>query len=555
MAMMNGAQFLARILDAYDVSHVFFVPAVLTPALAEMERVGVKPIMAHSEKSAAYMADGYARMKGGPGVCFAQSVGAANLAAGLQDAYLALSPVVAITGRRPPEWRYRHSYQEIQHMPLYGPVTKYNVQADSIGELPLLLRQAFRAAVSGAPAPTHVEIPGISGDVLINTEADLEVFADERFKSVPPFRSFPDPSDIRAVAELLARAERPVIVAGGGVTHSGAGTELLALIEKLNIPIAFALNAKGQVPDNHPLNVGLVGAYSRKSANRVVSEADTVLYVGSRTGSQATNDWKIPGPGAKIAQIDIDPEELGRNYPNSASVLGDARESLRQLLAAITPVPARDAWLSRVNGIVGEWTAEFEPHWLSDATPMRPERLCKEISAALPDDGAVVIDTGHSALWAGMYMDINKPGQRFIRCAGSLGWAFPASLGVKCAAPDRPVVCFTGDGGFWYHLTELETALNAGINTVTIINDNRSFSQTQRSVQNAFAGGVGDAEKVWKFTDVDFAGIAQEMGAIGMLVTRPEELPGAIEAALKADRPVVIDAKSDTAALAPPPWS
>ncbi len=554
MAMMNGAQFLAQTLAAYDVSHVFFVPAVLTPALAEMERVGVKPIMAHSEKSAAYMADGYARMRGGPGVCFSQSVGAANLAAGLQDAYLALSPVVAITGRRPPEWRYRHSYQEIQHMPLYEPVTKYNVQADSIGELPSLLRQAFRAAVSGAPAPTHVEIPGISGDVLINTEADLDVFADERFKSVPPFRSFPDPSDIGALADLLARAERPVIVAGGGVTHSGAGAELLALIEKLNIPLAYALNAKGQVPDNHPLNVGLVGAYSRRSANRVVFEADTVIYIGSRTGSQATNDWKIPGPGTKIVQIDVDPEELGRNYPNAASVLGDARESLRKLLAAVSPVPARDTWLGRVNEIVGEWTAEFEPHWLSDAVPMQPERLCKEISAALPTDGAVVVDTGHSALWAGMYLDINKPGQRFIRCAGSLGWAFPASLGVKCAAPDKPVVCFTGDGGFWYHLTELETALNAGINTVTVVNDNRSFSQTQRGVQNAFAD-VGGGEKVWKFTDVDFAGIAQEMGAIGMLVTRPEELPGAIEAALKADRPVVIDAKSDTAALAPPPWS
>lgn len=554
MANMTGAQFVAETIKSYGVDHIFFVPAVLYEVLAEFEKLGGTPVMAHSEKSAAYMADGYARVRNAPGVAFGQSVGAVNLAAGLQDAFLALSPVVTLTGRREPGWRQRHSYQEVDHRAAYDAVTKFNAEVETQAELPMLLRQAFREAVSGASAPTHLDLPGISGTELMGQGADFEVIPEPRFGSMPPFRAHPDPADIAAVARLFRESERPAVVAGGGVTFSGAAAELRQLIEKFNIPMAYALNAKGQVPDNHPLNVGMVGSYSRSSANKFIREADFVLYVGSRTGSQVTHDWKIPGPGVKIAQIDISGEELGRNYPNAASVLGDARESLKMLIDALEPVADREKWLGRIREIETEWTAENKQYWESDSVPMRPERVCKEVSAALPDDGVVVVDTGHNAMWAGMYLDINKPGQQFIRCAGSLGWAFPAAIGVKCGVGDRPVICFTGDGGLWYHFTEIETAVNLGIPFVTVVNDNRSFNQTQRGVRRAFADNDGDGDKVWKFTDVDFAAVAQEMGAIGMRVTQPEELGDAITEALKADRPVIIDAKTDPDALAPLPW-
>ncbi|MDP6668124.1 MAG: thiamine pyrophosphate-binding protein [Dehalococcoidia bacterium] len=554
MANMTGARFVAETVKSYGVDHIFFVPAVLYPVLAEFEKLDGTPVMAHSEKSAAYMADGYARVRNAPSVAFGQSVGAVNLAAGLQDAFLALSPVVTLTGRRQPGWRQRHSYQEIDHRAAYDAVTKFNTEVESPAELALLLRQAFREAVSGAPAPTHLDLPGISGADLMGPHEDFEVIPEPRFSSMPPFRAHPDPADIATIAQFLTDAERPAIVAGGGVTISGAAAELRELIEKLNIPMAFALNAKGQVPDDHPLNVGLVGSYSRSSANKLIREADFVLYIGSRTGSQVTNDWKIPGLGVKVAQIDVDGAELGRNYPNSASALGDARESMRALIDAVSPVAGRDGWLGRMAEIESDWAAEHQQRWKSDATPMRPERLCKEVSAALPDDGVVVVDTGHNAMWAGMYLDINKPGQQFLRCAGSLGWAFPAAIGAKCGVGDRPVICLTGDGGLWYHLTELETAVNHGIPLVTVINDNSSFNQTQGGVKRAFADNAGGGDNVWKFTSVDFAAVAQEMGAIGILVTEPGELKGAIEEALKADRPVVIDAKTDPAALAPLPW-
>lgn len=554
MAKMSGAQFVAATIKSYGVDHIFFVPAVLYQVLAEFEKIGGTPVMAHSEKSAAYMADAYARVRNAPAVAFGQSVGAVNLAAGLQDAFLALSPVVTLTGRRQPGWRQRHSYQEVDHRAAYDAVTKFNTEVETQDELPMLLRQAFREAVSGAPAPTHLDLPGISGADLMGPSDNFDVISEPRFGSIPPFRAHPDPVDIASVARLFAESERPAIVAGGGVTLSGAAIELRQLIEKLNVPMAYALNAKGQVPDNHPLNIGMVGSYSRSSANKFVREADFVLYVGSRTGSQVTHDWKIPGPGVKIAQIDTEASELGRNYPNAASVLGDARESLRMLIEAVNSVRQRDEWLGRVAEIEADWTAEYAHFLTSDVVPMRPERVCKEISDALPDDGIVVVDTGHNAMWAGMYLDINKPGQRFLRCAGSLGWAFPAAIGAKYAAGDRPVVCFTGDGGLWYHFTELETAVSQNLPFVTVVNDNRSFNQTQGGVKRAYADNDGDGSNVWKFTDVDFAAVAQEMGAIGMRVTQPEELGSAIREALEADRPVVIDAKTDPDALAPLPW-
>ena len=554
MATKTGAQFVAETIKSYGVDHIFFVPAVLYQVLAEFEKLGGTPVMAHSEKAAAYMADAYARVRNGPSVAFGQSVGAVNLAAGLQDAFLALSPVVTLTGRRQPGWRQRHSYQEIDHRAAYDAVTKFNAEVETQGELPMLLRQAFREAVSGAPAPTHLDLPGISGTDLMGPSDDFEVIPEPRFASIPPFRAHPAPDDIAAVVRLFAEAKRPAIVAGGGVTLSGASVELRQLIEKLNVPMAYALNAKGQVPDNHPLNIGMVGSYSRSSANKFIREADFVLYIGSRTGSQVTHDWKIPGPGVKVAQIDTEAAELGRNYPNAASVLGDAKESLRMLIDAIDPVAQRSEWLGRVAEIESDWATEYEHFLTSDAVPMRPERVCKEISDALPDDGVVVVDTGHNAMWAGMYLDINKPGQRFLRCAGSLGWAFPAAIGAKYAVGDRPVVCFTGDGGLWYHFTELETAVSQNLPFVTVVNDNRSFNQTQGGVKRAFADNDGDGSNVWKFTDVDFAAVAQEMGAIGMRVTQPEELGSAIREALTADRPVVIDAKTDPDAMAPLPW-
>jgi acetolactate synthase-1/2/3 large subunit len=555
MPKMTGSRFFAEAMQSYGVTHVFFVPTIMLPALAEMEDMNIRRVMTHGEKAAAYMADGYARALRKPGICMAQTVGAANLAAGLRDAYLAGSPVIAITGGRQPETVYRHVYQEIEDLPMFNSVTKFNAQVDKVERLPDLLRQTFRAATSGAPGPVHLEMRGSHGHV-VEDEGDLELIVEAPFLQYPAFRPEPEGERVRQAARVLTGAQRPVIVAGGGVTASQAAPEVVELAERLWIPVATSLNGKGTIPDDHQLSVGVVGTYSRSCANRVVAEADLVFFIGSHTGSQVTNNWRIPAIGTPVIQLDIDPQELGRNYPNAVSLLGDAKVTLHRLLELLKPAALKAEWVQRVEDLVRGWHAEVGPLRDSDAIPMRLERICKEITEFLPANAVVVADTGHSGIWTGTMLDLRHPGQRYIRCAGSLGWAFPASLGVKCALPDTPVLCFTGDGGFYYHLAELETAARFGINAVVLVNNNHSLNQETRLFDAAYGGQQrGRAHEMWQFHETHFAQVAQAMGCVGIRAERPNDIQDALKQAFAADRPAVVEVLSDLKALASRPWA
>ena len=553
---MTGARIMAETLRGYGTTHVFYVEAILRRTLIEMESLGIKRVLAHTEKAAAYMADGYARVSGRPGLCFAQSVGAANLAAGLQDAFLGRSPVIAITGRKPPLLQHRNAYQEIIHGPMFDPVTKYNVQVDTIEQLPLYLRQAFREATSGAPGPVHLDVIGNIGIEIENAETESGIAIDATYTCYPSIRLAPDDQEVGRAAQALRQAERPVIVAGGGARASSAGPEVVTLAEKLAIPVATSTDGKGTIVESHPLSVGVVGAYSRWCANRVVSEADLVIFIGSSTGDQVTNDWTLPKPGTTVIQIDIDPSELGRNYPRTIGLLGDAKIAVRRLIAALGPTVTKkdEQWTQRTQQLVGEWQAECEPLLNSDAAPIRPERLCRELMEMLPADAVLVSDTGHSAIWTGTMVVMTDPGQTYVRAAGSLGWGFPASLGAKCAAPERPVICFTGDGGFWCHMSELETARRCRINTVTIVNNNSGFGQGMPGIRQAYAGRPGKPEEMYRFRDVNMAKLAEEMGCLGVRVKDPAEIAGAIGKALASDRPAVVEIITDIEAQAPAPW-
>ena len=554
MPRMTGARFLAETLREYGVTHVFFVPAIIRRALMEMEDVGIKRIISHGEKSAAYMADAYARVTGKPGLCFAQSVGAANLAAGLQDAYLGVSPVIAITGHRPPMHRHRNSYQEIEHSRPFASVTKYSAEVESVEQLPHLLRQAFREVTSGQTLPAHLDFSGISGDVITDGEADMEVVVEDSFTSRPAFRPEPEPERVREAARLLSQAQRPVIVAGGGVTSSRAEAEVVRLAEMMNIPVATALNAKGCIPENHPLSVGVVGSYSRWSANRVVSEADLVLFIGSHTGSQVTLDWRLPAVGTPVIQIDIDGTELGRSYPGTYGLQGDAQRTLQRLIDVLEPTGGNADWVGQAQEHAQNWRNENEPLLNSDAVPIRPERLCQELTNFLPSDAVLLADTGHAGIWTGSMVELQHPGQSFLRAAGSLGWGLPAALGAKCGVPDRPVVCWTGDGGMWYHIGELETAVRYGINAVIVVHNNGGLNQDRRGDEAAYVGREGNPDELWRFTDTNFAQIAESMGALGIRVTDPNQINSALDQAVSANRPAVVDIVSDGDVAAEPPW-
>ena len=557
MALITGGKFIAEALKAYGVTHVFVAPAIAREALAEMSVLGVKSIVTHGEKAAAYMADGYARAANRPGVCFAQSVGAANLAAGLQDPYLAMSPVIAMTGRKTPMEQHKNAYQEIEHSKPFASVTKFSAFVERVEQLPYLLRQAFREATSGTPMPVHLDLQGMTANVIMQTEGDLELVVEESFTRRPAFRPEASPDTVLRAAQRLSGAQRPVIVAGGGVTSSQAEQEVVELAEMLSIPVATSLNAKGAITDNHPLSVGVVGSYSRWCANRVVAEADLVIFIGSHTGSQVTNEWRIPAEGTPVIQIDIDPSELGRSYPNEVSLHGDAKATLRKLIEALEPIGGRNDWVSRAQELVKDWREEVAPRSNSEAVPIIPERLCNELTKFLPEDSLLVSDTGHAGIWTGSMVDLNHQGQGYIRCAGSLGWGLPGAIGVKCAAPDRPVVCFTGDGGLWYHIGELETAVRYNIPVVTVVNNNRGLLQNKRGDDRGYANVDGaDSSELWQFNDVDLAKVAESMGALGIRVDRPGDIQSALGQALASGRPAVIDVVTDPLdSESPVPWA
>src|SRR6516165_10070784 len=341
---MSGAECLADMLKGYGVTHVFHVPAVLRKTMAEMEgRTDIKRLHVHGEKAAAYMADGYARASGKPGICAAQVIGALNLAAGLRDAWLAHSPVIAMTGGREPKTKFRKVYQEIDDVPAFEPVTKFNATVDDVARFPDMVRQAFRVATSGTPGPVHLQFRGNEGQVDAE-EAEMEPLCEPQFARVPPYRPMPDDASVMAALKHLQESQRPVIVAGGGVRASGASAELVAL--------------------------------------------------------------------APAIQIDIDPEAIGRNYPLLAGVNGDAKVTLVRMLEAADRASAgkRKAWVETAQKICKEWSAKYQSALTSDAAPIRPERICAELTRHVPDNGIVVVDTGHAGMWMGGMYDLTSPG-------------------------------------------------------------------------------------------------------------------------------------------------
>jgi acetolactate synthase I/II/III large subunit len=549
-----GAVVIAAMLKGYGVSHVFMVPAVLRRTFAEMERrTTIARIHCHGEKSAAYMADGYARASGKPGICMAQVIGALNLAAGLRDAYLAHSPVIAITGGRDPKTKFRKVYQEIDDVPAFEPVTKFNATIDDVSRVPDMLRQAFRVATSGAPGPVHLQFRGNEGQIDLE-EAEMEPLVEPQFARVPPFRPEPQAEHVAVALDLLQKAERPIFVAGGGLRASGAARELVALAEALQIPVATSLNAKDAIPGTHPLSVGVVGSYSRESANRAVNRADLVCFIGTETGGMTTHFWAVPKIGTPALQIDIEPESLGRNYPLAASVLGDAKAVLAKMLAQADKGSAakRAGWIKAIGALRADWAAKYKSMLESDAVPIHPGRICGELTRHVPDDAIVVVDTGHAGMWMGGLYDLRVPTQSYMRSAGHLGWAFPAGIGAKAACPDRPVVVFTGDAGFWYHIGEVETAVRWNIASVTVVNNNGGGNQSKRGFDRVYGGEQNNrSRELWTYTPMNFAKLAEDMGALGIRVDNARDFAPALARAIASKRPAVIDVATDIEALAP----
>jgi acetolactate synthase-1/2/3 large subunit len=554
-AAMNGAEWLARALAGTGMSHVFFVESVMRRTLLQLSDHGVKPVLAHSEKAAAYMADGYARVARRPGVCMAQSVGAANLASGLQDPWLGRSPVIALTGHKEPSFQHRNSYQEIPHAPLFSAVTKFSSPVYATTELPRLLRHAWRAALAETPRPTHLDFNGLQGDVIELGQTAEPPILEIEARPIPVHRPVADDRDIERIATLLTGARRIAIVAGDAAAASQAGPEVLALAEALAAPVATTLGARGIIPTQHRLSAGVAGSYSAPPANRIVHSAELVMFIGCDTGDQMTLNWTIPSYETPIVQIEADPLEIGRSYRNTTGIVGDPKATVARLVEIIGR-PVRDSgFADEVARIVGDWCASVVALAETNTAPIAVERLCAEVTRALPQDGILVADTGYSGIWTGTMIELNGAGQSYLRAAGSLGWAFPASLGAKCAAGSRKVVCFTGDGGFYYHLAELESARRCGIAVTVIVNNNSGFGQNLTGVHRIAGNRPGRGEELIRFGPTDFTEVARSFGVRGIRVDQPGEIAPALREALAADETVVVDVVTDLEPRAPAPWT
>ena len=536
---------LAKLVRAYGAEYVFTLTGAPQNPLIDMQNhEGVRVVLGRSERSAFAMADAYARVTGKPTFGIVQfGPGATYLPASIIDAYWASSPLIAISGTTNTNTRHRYEYQELEQTSMFPAMTKWAgdlPQPERIGDV---LRTAVRAAVSGVPGPVYLGIPADWFGKRLTTVPDL--YAETAFLRTPAGRVAPLAPDVERAIALLASAEKPVLIAGGGVILSEAWAELTALAEALNIPVVTTMAGKGSIADTHALSVGVCGRYSRKVANDTLADADFCLAVGTRLSSMGTDVFKYPRKGARIVHIDLDPNSLGRTYREELSIVADAREAL--ILLREAAVAARvdgnrwSAWTKQVQGWVSAWLADLERVSRDPLYEGRinPYHLLRQLDQHISGDDLLVADTGYMAAWAVTLLQQKKPGRNILRAAGSLGWAFPGAFGAKLAAgAKRRVFGLNGDGGIGYHISELETALRLKIPVVQIVLNNCSLA-FEYHVQKYVHGEM--CPEASEFLDVPFADVARAFGAHGERVTSPEQFLPALRRAEESGKPAIVD--------------
>ena len=535
----NAATALMRTLESLGVEYLFGMdaPAALQATLGEGS---LRSITVRDERSAAFMADGYAKVRGRPGVLGVGGVGATNTMQGVIESSLSSTPVVLLVEEGSGVSRHKNDLQDIDRAAMFASITKWAGEIERPERVTDLTARAFRIASSGRPGPVYLGCPW---DVVSADSGPAPALA-QRPSVYPAERTAPDPAAVREAAKTLSKAARPAIIAGGGVIAADATQALRSLARALGSPVATTPAGKGAVDEFDPLSVGVVGSYaggtggSGRIANEVVGRADLVLVVGSSTGSGATAGWTVPDPGQPIVHLDVDPEEIGRNYPGSFPLVGDARLGLEALADAIDVGP-RDPWNAERPG---------EPPAPTGGPLLDPAAIYDALQRTMRDDTIVVADAGYCAAWALDRLRFRTPGRRFLSPSayGTLGYGFPAAIGAKLAAPSTSVVCVTGDGGFGYALAELETAARYGI-AVTVIVSNNSSLAWSRQYDRHFYGYEGET----RFTDVDYAAVARGLGCAGSRVTTEDELAAALAEAIDGPSTAVIDAITDPDARPP----
>ena len=551
---MKGYECFANIVRTYGTKYIFYQDAIFRRGLKEAEKYGIKPIMTHSEGAAGSMADGYARASKHVGICMAQSIGSANLTGGIMDGWLACSPIIAITGKKLPQFQYRNSYQEARHYNMFADITKFNAEiTETDSQFEFLFRQCYKEATTGKPRPVHFDIMGRDA---IETDYSETLAPSEglepRYGCVPPHRISADAELVRQAVEEINRAQRPVLFVGRGAAISEAGDEVHALAVKGDIPVSTTPDGKTVIDEADPIWVGTTGTYGMNSANQLLRQADLVIIVGSQTSDNVTADWSSPPRSTRVIQIDIAPEELGRSYPNSIGLCGDAKTVLAQLVAGVEETK-RPAWRGTAAALLADTRKKQQESYKEVPGLVHPAHLYAEVNKVLPEDAILVVDTGYTSVWSSTIMTLKKT-QNYFRATGSLGWSYPGSLGVKCGAPDRPVVCITGDGGFYYYMMEMETAVRYGINTVTVIDNNSRLNACTPQAELVFGDNESEIRRAIGYTNTPFAEIAEKIGCYAVTVDSREEIGPAVRKALLSGRPAVVEVRTQAVRHLPSSW-
>ena len=540
----NGAEAMVRLLAMHGVSHIFGLCGDTSlPFYDALRRLdhGMTHVLTRDERSAAYMADAFARVTGRVGVCEGPSGGGATyILPGLVEANESSYPVLAITSDIATTSRGRYALTELDQERLFRPLTKWNGVIDHAGRLPAMLRAAFRAMTTGRPGSAHVSLPF---DVQNNPVPEEEIWADPRFGRYPALPSAPDPAAVSAAIDALLAAKRPIAICGGGVVIAGGEAALRSLAEALDLTVATTISGQGSLAESHPNCLGVVGSNGGVPATRaLVEEADLVFYIGCRAGSVTTERWRFPRAGTTVLHLDCDPAVIGANYPTEVGLVGDARLGLTALcqeLAARALAETPFDGAKRVAAARQRKQADFAALAGSDELPIRPERLVATLQALLPADAVLVADAGTPCPYLSAHYEQRLAGRHFIsnRAQGALGYAMAASVGAHYGRPAAKVVAVMGDGSFGFTVGELETISRQGVPVTMIVISNGSYGWIKAGQKAGF-----DA----RYFSVDFsrsrhADVAAAYGVKSWRVEDPALLRETLAAALEAGEPTLVD--------------
>ena len=545
---LSGGQAAVEALRAENTRHVFGLIGSATMELfdalydaPEIAFIGVR-----DERTGTHMADGYARVSGDPGVILAgqNGPGATNLVTGLSQARAAYSPVVSIAGALSSQHVYRDAFQEVDQQSVFTPVTKKTWTAPSTDRVPELFREAFRTALTPRMGPVQLNLPR---DVLAGQAAFEPMQKPEHYRSFHLPAAHPE--GIAQAAALLASARQPVIVTGGGIKNTSGHVPALALAEALNAPLVSSPGHGDGLPFGHPLNAGQMGPRGNPVASRLVKEADVILALGTRLGFNSTfYSYDNINRDAQIIQIELEPSAIGRFFPVTLGIWADAPTAAQQLtdaLAAIQQRAAADAWVSDFQAERRAYLSQRDAD-ADTSHPTQPSGLFKTLRGVLPEDAAITMDAGTLCLQATDALNYHHPRSLFTPLDfGLVGFSFACGLGIKAARPERPVVSFMGDGGFGMTLSELSTAVDYGLNTVTVVMNNQCWG-AEKAYQRDFFGERYIGADI---SSPDFAALAELYGAAGFRADRLADVAGAVEAALSCGKPAVIDVAVDPNAL------